>query len=140
MDIHVTFPRGKRVDATSEGHVVHTDQPTSLGGDDSAPSPFDVFLASLATCAGAYVLAFCDRRGLSTDGIELVQRAIYAEDGKSLVEVALDVHLPASFPESYRVAVLRAAESCRVKKVLASPPKVSINAVLEPEPSLDISA
>jgi putative redox protein len=140
MDIHVTFPRNKRVDATFDGHVLHTDQPRSAGGDDSGPSPFDVFLASLATCAGAYIVAFCDRRGIPTDQIELVQRAIYGEDGKTLVDVELYVHLPASFPENYRVAVVRAAEGCRVKKVLAHPPRVSINTIIGDEPTLEISA
>jgi putative redox protein len=139
MDIHVTFPRGKRVDATFDGHVVHTDQPAALGGDDSAPPPFDLFLASLATCAGAYIQAFCDRRGISTDGIELVQRCIYGQDN-ALAEVALEVHLPANFPENYRTAVLRAAESCKVKKLLANPPRISVNAIVEAEPSLEISA
>jgi ribosomal protein S12 methylthiotransferase accessory factor len=139
MDIHVTFPLGKRVDATFDGHVVHTDQPRTLGGDDSAPSPFDLFLAALATCAGAYVLAFCDHRNISTVGIELVQRAIYAAD-KTLVEVAVEVHLPANFPEAYRNAVVRAADSCRVKKVLAHPPTISVSAVLESEASLEICA
>jgi ribosomal protein S12 methylthiotransferase accessory factor len=139
MDIHVTFPLGKRVDATFDGRVVHTDQPLTLGGDDSAPSPFDLFLAALATCAGAYVLAFCDHRNIPTAGIELVQRATFGAD-KALLEVALEVHLPADFPEAYRNAVVRAAGSCRVKKVLAHPPTVSITAVVGSEASLDTCA
>jgi putative redox protein len=73
MSIHVTFPGGKRVDADFGTQVVKTDQSREHGGEGTAPEPFDLFLASLATCAGLYVLGFCNARGLSTDGIELTQ-------------------------------------------------------------------
>src|SRR5690242_6208835 len=55
-DIEVSFPGGKRVDARVGSFVVHTDQPADQGGEGGAVSPFDLFLASLATCAGIYVL------------------------------------------------------------------------------------
>lgn len=125
MDIQVTFPGGKRVDAAVGEHVVRTDQPVASGGQDSAPAPFDLFLASLATCAGIYVLGFCQARGLPTEGIELVQRHTHDEAHK-LTRVALEIRLPASFPEKYRAAVVRAAEGCKVKKTLAAPPEVSV--------------
>ena len=127
MDIRVTFPGGKRVDAILGEHVVHTDQPVASGGDDSAPAPFDLFLASLATCAGIYVVGFCQARGIPTAGIELVQAHRYDEEHK-LASVDLEIRLPADFPEKYRPAVLRAAEGCKVKKVLASPPEVHVTA------------
>lgn len=129
MDIRVTFPGGKRVDAQLGEHVVCTDQPTASGGDDSAPAPFDVFLASLATCAGIYVVGFCQARGIPTEGIELLQKHRYDDDHK-LVGVDLDIRLPADFPEKYRVAVVRAAEGCKVKKALAAPPAVSVTSSL----------
>jgi ribosomal protein S12 methylthiotransferase accessory factor len=134
MEMRVTFPGGKRVDATFGGHVVHTDQ------DGSAPSPFDLFLASLATCAGYYVVAYCQARRISTDDLEVVQRAIYSTDGKSLLDVELEIHLPANFPEAHRAGVVRAAESCKVKKLLSHPPNVSVGAIVETEPALEISA
>jgi ribosomal protein S12 methylthiotransferase accessory factor len=127
VELHVRFPGGKRFDATVGAHVLRTDQPASLGGDDSAPAPFDLFLASLATCAGIYVLGFCQARGIPTDGIELVQRSENAPDGR-LASVALEVVLPPDFPAKYVPAVLRAAEGCKVKKTLAAPPEITIRA------------
>src|SRR5690242_16184098 len=73
-DTEVTFPGGKRVAANVAGRVIRTDQPASLGGEDSAPAPFDLFLASIATCAGIYVLGFCQARNLSTEGLAVRQR------------------------------------------------------------------
>jgi ribosomal protein S12 methylthiotransferase accessory factor len=125
--INVTFPGGKRVDATVGGHVVHTDQTVEHGGGGTAPEPYDVFLASLATCAGAYLLAFCDARRLPTREIELVERASFDANHR-LEAVELEVVLPPSFPEKYRVAVLRAVEGCKVKKTLAAPPPMTVSA------------
>ena len=138
MDIHVSFPGGKRVDAAFNGHVVHTDQPVSLGGADSAPAPFDLFLSSLATCAGIYVLGFCQARGIPTDNLELVQTD-QVVDGK-LVAVDLDIRVPPDFPVKYLPAVQRAAEGCKVKKVLNDPPSVRVSVNVAPEHALAVPA
>lgn len=131
MNISVTFPGGKRVDAAFDGHLVATDQSSAHGGEGSAPEPFQLFLASLATCAGIYVLGFCQARGIPTDGIRVEQQARFDEGGKSLVEIGLEIHLPASFPEKYRSAVVAAANNCKVKKVLAAPPRFDVYAVVD---------
>jgi len=62
--ITVTFPGGKRVDASYNGFTIATDQAVDAGGDGSAPEPFDFFLSSIATCTGIYVLGFCQKRGI----------------------------------------------------------------------------
>ena len=68
MEMQITFPGGQGVDAAVGPMVIQTNQ------DGSAPSPFSLFLASIGTCAGFYVVSFCQQRGLSTDGIKVVQR------------------------------------------------------------------
>jgi ribosomal protein S12 methylthiotransferase accessory factor len=129
MDIHITFPGGKGVDAQVGRHVVRTDQPAAQGGRDEAPAPFDLFLASLGTCAGIYVLGFCQARGLSTEGIALTQRNQVDAAGH-LARVELELALPPEFPEKYRVAVARAAEGCKVKKTLAAPPEIVVRTLV----------
>jgi putative redox protein len=133
MDIDITFPGGKRVDARVGSHVIHTDQPKEAGGEDSAPGPFDLFLASLGTCAGIYVLGFCQARGLSTEGLSLRQHVEVDPESKLPRRVRIDVQLPRSFPSKYRTAVQRAAEGCKVKKTIAGAPAVEV--VLAPEES-----
>lgn len=131
-DIVISFPGGKRVDAIIGRHVVRTDQPVAGGGDDSAVAPFDLFLASLATCAGIYVLGFCQARGLSTDGIQLTQHVDWDPETHLPSNVRLDLVLPASFPDKWRVPIQRAAEGCKVKKTIAAPPRIEV--VLAPAP------
>ncbi len=125
-DITVSFPGGVRVDARIGNHVVCSDQPATAGGADSAPAPFDLFLASLATCAGFYVQAFCASRDIPIEGVALTQRHDVDPATHQLVGVTLEVTLPDSFPDRYRGAVLRAAESCKVKKLLARPPLIEV--------------
>ncbi len=125
--VDVTFPGGKRVDAVVGAHVVRTDQPSEHGGEGSAPDPFELFLASLATCTGFYGLAFCQARGIPTAGIRLVLQTA-CQSGK-LDEIRIAIHLPREFPEAYVGAVRTAAASCKVKKMLATPPRITIDAV-----------
>ena len=128
MEIRVTFPGGKRVDAELEGKglVVRTDQARDNGGEGAAPEPYQLFLASIATCAGAYVLSFCQERGLSTDGITLVQRQEYDDSGKKLTKVKITIGLSAEFPEKYRRALVHAVNLCAVKRAVTDPPQFEI--------------
>ena len=128
MEMTIDFPGGARVDAHFGGLTVQTDQPPKAGGEGSAPTPFDIFLASLATCAGIYVLGFCRQRGIATEGIRLVQRVQCDPATKLAENIALEIHLPADFPEQYQAAVIRAAEQCKVKKQLGHPPRFDITA------------
>ena len=111
-EIVVTLPGGKRVDAEVGGHVVRTDQPRSNGGEDTAPSPFNLFLAALGTCAGIYVAGFCQKRGLPTDGIRLRQRSHTDPETGALARVEIEIEVPPAFPEKYREALVRVADQC----------------------------
>ncbi len=126
QDLYVTFPGGKRVDAHVGDLVVHTDQPMDAGGEATAVAPFDLFLASIATCAGLYVLGFCQARGLSTEGVSLRQQVEMNPTTHLPTRISLHLRLPATFPEKYRPAVVRAAESCKVKKTISAGPRVDV--------------
>ncbi len=125
----VRFPGGKKVDAEYGGFTIRTDQPVEGGGEAAAPQPFDLFLASIATCAGIYVKGFCDSRGLATDGLGLEMRIEREEGGRRVARLVLEIRLPPGFPEKHREAVIRAADLCAVKKHILQPPAFEIHAV-----------
>jgi putative redox protein len=120
--MEITFEGGKVVTAHSHGHIIKTDQPVSGGGLNSAPSPFELFLASIGTCAGIYVKSFCDNRKIPTEKIKIIQSAEFDEETGLPVHIQLDIKLPPDFPEKYKEAVISVAELCKVKKSIASPP------------------
>jgi putative redox protein len=129
MDMVVDFQGGLRVDAHFGPFTVRTDQSAQDGGDASAPTPFATFLASLATCAGIYVLGFCRQRGIPTDGIRLVQHTFPDPATRLVGKVALEIQLPEGFPEKYKAPLIRAAEQCAVKKHFDKPPTVNVTTV-----------
>jgi len=125
MDMIIDFPGGKRVDAHFGPFTIETDQP-AYGYQPDAPTPFVTFLASLGTCAGIYVLGFCQQRGISAEGIRIVQSMESNPVTHMISKVNLDIQLPADFPEKYKTAVIRAADQCAVKKHLENPPTFDV--------------
>jgi putative redox protein len=132
MEMQISFPGNKKVTSSYKGFAVHTDQPQSEGGDGSAPEPFDLFLSSLGTCAGVYIVYFCERRNLSTSGISMNLRMERNKKSHLVEKIEMDIHLPAGFPDKYRKAVIRAAEMCTVKRLLAKPPQIQVTANGQP--------
>ena len=125
----VTFPGGKRVDAEYGGFTIRTDQPPQGGGEGSAPQPFDLFLASIATCAGIYVKGYCDSRGIATGGLGLEMRIEREPEKHRIARLVVEIKLPEGFPDKHREAVVRAADLCAVKKHMLSPPAFEIRTV-----------
>jgi uncharacterized OsmC-like protein len=121
-DILVSFPGGVKVDALVKGFTIKTDQPVQAGGENSAPSPFDLFLASLATCAGYYVLAFSKERAIPTEGLSIRMSMSRNAKTKMIDLITIEILLPAGFPAKYKAAAVKAAEACAVKAYLAKPP------------------
>lgn len=125
----VTFPGGKKVTAHYDGFDIVTDQGVDSGGEGTAPEPFDFFLASLATCAGYYVLKFCESRSIPTDKISLHESWVRNED-KRLERIDIRLQVPPEFPTKYHKALVRAADACSVKKTLADPPQITTETVV----------
>jgi putative redox protein len=121
----VSFPGGAAVEATAKGHTVRTDQPAPLGAD-SAPAPFDVFIASIATCMGYYALRFCQERGIPTEGLGLSVETVRDEEKKRLSSIDVSMTVPPGFPEKYLRAIARAVDQCAVKQHMLEPPAFSL--------------
>jgi ribosomal protein S12 methylthiotransferase accessory factor len=130
MLMEITLGDGVKVNAKFKNHIIKTDQPVKGGGEDSAPSPFDLFLASIGTCAGLYVKGFCDQRGLPTENIRIIQKMGHNSETRLIDCITLEIKLPADFPEKYKDAVINAANLCAVKKHLANPPKFDVCATI----------
>src|SRR5512137_2692529 len=122
MEMKIDFPGGSRVDAHFGPFTVATDQPPVA----SAPSPFETFLASIGTCAGIYVLGFCQQRNLPTEGIRIIQRFNHSRLTGMVETIELEIQIPPEFPEKYRPSLIHSAELCAVKKHLEKPPKFAI--------------
>ena len=131
MKIAISFEGGKKVAATFEtGLQMMSDQSVENGGEGSYPEPFACFLGSIGTCAGIYVLEFCNARKIPADKVSLTQTVEFEPDlqGKQrLAKVGLTINLPPEFPERYRKAIVKAAELCSVKKAIMHQPEFIVD-------------
>ena len=126
--IEVFFPEEKKVDAKVGDFVVHTDQSIANGGRQTAPEPFQLFLASIATCAGIYALEFCQARDIPSGGMALTMSYEWDEKKQGIEKLHIDLKVPSGFPDRYKKAVARVMDLCSVKKHIIHPPEFIITA------------
>lgn len=120
------FPGGLAVETRVGGFTVRTDQPTGDGGENSGPSTFSLFFASIGTSAGFYALRFCQARRIDTAGLG-VKMFVDRDDASGKVStIRIEVRLPPGFPEQYRGAIERAVDGCTVKRAILDPPKFEV--------------
>jgi len=122
----ITFPGGEKVFAHYDNFVIQTDQPVVEGGEGSAPSPFDLFIASIGTCIGYYVLKFCKQREIPYEDIVLHLNEEWNLELRRITRIKVTIELPPSFPAKYREAIVRTADQCIVKRHLVAPPEINI--------------
>ena len=123
MSLKVTFPGDKRVNAEIRGFSIATDQPISAGGTNSAPTPFELFLASIGTCAGIYAVEFLNQRGIDPSNASIELDLVRDPDSHMVRKITIHLNLPADFPEKYKTAITKTVNLCAVKKHLHDPPE-----------------
>jgi len=114
----ITFPGNKKIDAAFNNFKIKTDQAKENGGDETAPEPYDIFIASLGACAGIYAKSFCDVRKLSTDSMHLFVDVVFKEGQKLMDLVNITLTVDEHFPEKYIKPVIKAMNGCAVKNQL----------------------
>jgi len=129
MEIVVTLPGNKKTSTVIDGFEVLTDQPVSNGGDGSAPSPFALFLATIASCSAVYIAFFCQKRGIPYGKIRIVQRDERDPETHDVTKISIDLELPPDFPEKYEDALLHVVDLCTVKKTIQNSPEFELRTV-----------
>lgn len=126
MEMVVVSEGGKKVKALYKGFTIETDQSREYGGGETAPEPFDLFLASIGTCSGINVVVFCQRHGIPAEDIKLVIGFTRNRETKMIEKIKIDIQLPSDFPEKFKKAVIRAVDLCSVKRHMIHPPEFEI--------------
>jgi ribosomal protein S12 methylthiotransferase accessory factor len=124
--MEITFDGGKVVTAHTRDHIIKTDQSLDNGGGNTAPAPFELYLAAIGTCSGVYVKSFCDNRKIPTENIRIIQKTEFSKETGLPVNITIDIQLPADFPEKYKASVISVAGLCKVKKSIVNPPVFEI--------------
>jgi len=124
--IRVEHQGGDRLLIKTRGHEIRSDQPVEDGGEDTAPTPTELFVAGLAGCVAFYAGRFLQRNNLTTDGLAVICRYEWAENPHRVGEVILDVEAKGLTAQRLE-AFLRVIEHCTLHNTLLKPPSVRIN-------------
>jgi len=124
--VRVEHKEGDLFEIAIRGHRVHVDQPVEDGGSDAAPTPTELFVASLASCVAHYTRRFLARHDLPTEGLSVVATFAMADRPARVGQVSVSVTVPREVPEERRGALLAVASHCTVHNSLDQPPEVSI--------------
>ena len=124
QELTINLKGNMKVDADIRGFKVSTDQPKHQNGDNTAPTPLEIFFASLGTCAGVNVADFCIERKISYKDIEI--RMVIDRDDKThaVQRINLNIRVPPDFPPKYKGALLKVVDACAVKKTIKSQPEI----------------
>ena len=124
-------------------HHLLADEPTSVGGDDAGPGPFDFLLAALGACTTMTLRMVAERKGWPLAPIEvtLAHRHIHANDcadcestdGKVL-EIDRTIRLPSSLEPAMQQQLLEIADRCPVHRALSGEIKVRTRAIEDDAP------
>jgi uncharacterized OsmC-like protein len=126
----VRFVSGEAYEVAVRGHRVMVDQPVDAGGEDNAPTPTELFVASLATCVAFYAGRYLTRHGFNRDGLGVSVRFDMADDRPARVAVVrLTVRVPADLPAERRPALQAVVSHCTVHNSLTTPPDVTIDVI-----------
>jgi putative redox protein len=117
---------GDTFDINIRGHVVTVDQPVRDGGQDTAPTPTELFIASLASCVAFYARRYLARHALPTDGLAVEATFEMGAKPARVAGIGLRLIVPEGVPVERLDALLAVATHCTVHNTLASEPEVTI--------------
>jgi putative redox protein len=115
-----------RFEIEVRGHLLTVDQPVRDGGEDTAPTPTELFVASIGSCVAFYARRFLARHGIDADGLEVSCDYKMAAHPARVGEITIRIMPPAGLPDERRDAFLAVASHCTVHNTLAEPPSIRI--------------
>jgi putative redox protein len=130
--VRVAYQAGDRLLMTVRGHEVRSDQPVADGGEDTAPTPTELFVAGLAACVAFYAERFLRRHRLGTEGLAVACSYAWAENPHRVGEINLDVEAP-GLGVAKLEAFTRVIQHCTVHNTLRQPPEVRIRLISKQE-------
>src|SRR4051794_1489251 len=98
-------------------HGIAADEPSELGGGDSAPSPQELLAASLASCTAITMEMYATRKGLELPDVEVAVEYQPAERGCP-TRFDLVVRIPADVSEEDAQRLMTIAAKCPVHRTL----------------------
>jgi len=124
--IRVSYLHGDQFELAIRQHRLRVDQPVGDGGEDSAPTPTELFVSSLASCIAFYARRYLARHDMTTEGLSVETEFTMAARPARVAEITIHLRVPEEVPEDKRAALLAVARHCTVHNSLEAPPTVTL--------------
>lgn len=134
MDLEITFPEGRRVEARYDDYVIRLGDVEGPWWMGPQPAAFDLFLLSIGLCTAVNILAFIGERDIPGETIRMSLTTQMDHEVHMISNIIITIHLEKNFPEKYRKAIERAADSCGVKRHVLYPPRFETRVQAEEAP------
>ena len=123
----IEYKGGLKFEINSGGHIIISDQPKENGGNNEGATPGELFVASLASCIGFYVVSYCKNAGIDASGLKITADYDHAPDKPARIgTITIDVDLPAKVEDNRKPALMNAAKHCFIHNTIDNPPKIEI--------------
>lgn len=119
--IDVQHVDGEIFEIDVRGHRLFVDQPLRDGGTDTAPTPTELFVSSLAACVAFYARRYLVRHHLPTAGLGARAEYAFASNPTRVGEIVVYLRVPDGVPEDRLAALLAMARHCTVHNTLENP-------------------
>jgi putative redox protein len=125
--VEVAYLRGEAYEIRVRGHRVRVDQPADAGGDDGAPTPTELFVASLAACVAFYAGRYLTRHGYGRHGLAVHTDFDMATDRPARVAaIRITIRVPDGLPAERYPALAAVCSHCTVHNSLTTSPEVTV--------------
>lgn len=126
MEVKVTHTGKMKFRMQAREHVIETDQPVEGGGENSAMTPPEIFLAALGSCAAFYAAQYLVIRKLATDGVEVTVEAEKLREPARMGNFNIRVKSPVALTEEQTHAMERAVHRCLIHQTMLQVPQIDI--------------
>ena len=104
--------------AQVRGHRIPVDELAPAGGEDSGPTPHDLYDAALASCKALTVLWYANRKGIPVEDIAVTVERDDADERKGTYRLRTALSLSGPLTPAQREELLAVAGKCPVHKLM----------------------
>jgi uncharacterized OsmC-like protein len=123
----INYQGGFKLHAETRGHKLVSDQPLEKRGEDSGPTPPELFIFSLGACIGVYARFFAERHNISLEGMNIEMEWEKAENPSRIGAIRARIIIPGGVPERFRSPLLKSACSCLIHNTITHSAEIEIN-------------
>lgn len=127
--VHPTWQGKFQTHIHAGPHEIVADEPKSVGGDATGPTPYDLLLSALGACTSMTLQMYAARKGIDLQdvAVHLTHEKVHAEDcaecetaGGKVDRIAREIVLTGDLSSEERARLIEIADKCPVHKILHS--------------------